>query len=422
MNRITRLRAERGSVLVAGILVLAIISMLGMVALRTVSVQTHQTGVESAGERAFNLAESALNSESSLLESRWPATQVAAYPVCNQNSVPTSTCPAGSVTAGYNPSYVGAGFASPAAAWSVEVVDDNAGNANYYADSILTSGQLQHWDSNGDNKLWIRADATVRGQHRIAVAQIGRQVNVVKLPQSVITAGGVGTTNNGNKIIIQANDPNSGLAGPVDLRCGNSNTQPSYGSSCAGWDPKKGQLSPAGDYQTGYVDPNGNYQTLSEGTLEALRETAEANGTYYPPGQCPPLGQPGLLFIENANCTYSSIGQYQWNSDASPGAVIAAAGTLEFGANVNYYGVIYMANGQGTVPASGPCTPAQQNPVYTVQGGSSLHGGLFVGNCGTVEIGEAAYDFIYDVKAFSGVQTYATPSLALNTFRIVPNG
>ena len=95
---------------------------------------------------------------------------------------------------------------------------------------------------------------------------------------------------------------------------------------------------------------------------------------------------------------------------------------MTFSANLNFYGVIYMVNAQGTVPTSGTtCTSAQQSTVFTVSGGGSLHGGLFVGGCGTVDAGDKAFDIQYDVKAFGGISTWATPSLAENTFRVLGN-
>lgn len=418
MNRIAAVRDEGGAALVAGILILALIAMLGLAVLQTVDVQSHQSGLERQGEAAFNLAESALNAEASLLQAQWPSSLSTAYPVCNQSSTPSSTCPAGSVIAGFTSSYAGPDFASPT--WSVQVIDNNVGSPNYYSDSVLSSPQLQHYDSNTDNTLWLRADATVGSAHRIVVAQVLRTSTVVSLPQNVITSGGVSTSNNGSKIIIQATDPISQLTGGIALRCTTSQT-PSNSNPCAGWDQSKGQLSPAGAYQTGYVDPNGGYQTLSPQTLAALRNTAQSNGTYYGPGSCPPLGQTGVVFIENANCTYTGSGPLNWNSETSPGAIVVATGTLTFSANINFYGIIYMANGQGTVPSSGPCTSAQQNLVFTVQGGGSLHGGLFVDKCGTVNAGDKSYDVQYDTNAFGGLQTFSTPSMALSTFRIVPN-
>jgi Tfp pilus assembly protein PilX len=425
MNRLMRLRDESGSAMAAAIMILAIITLLGMVILQTVDVQTHQTGRERAGEMAFNFAESALNAEASLLEQNWPSASTAAYPVCTQGSTSSSSCPQGSLATGYTSTYAGSGFGSPT--WSAQVIDTNVSGVadpSYYSDSILSNGSLAHWDSNADNKLWIRAEATIGGQRRIVVGLIGRQSTVVSLPQNVVTSGGISTSNNGNKVIIEATDPNSGLSGSVDVRCSTSNPG-GQGDTCAGWVASKGQLDPAGNYQTSYVDSGGNYQTLSPTTLNALRQTAQANGTYYAAGQCPPAGTPGLLFIENDTtnpCSYN--GPSSWNSDSAPGAIVVATGTLAFNGNVSFYGILYLADLQGTVPTSGPCTSAQQsgNSVFSVHGGGSLHGALFVDKCGTVDAGSSAYNLVYDTKAFGGVTTFATPSLAQNTFRIVSNG
>jgi Tfp pilus assembly protein PilX len=421
-SRFTALQDESGSALVASILILSIISMLGTVVLQATNVESHQTARERAGELAFNLAESALDAEASLLQNSWPSTSASAYPICNQASTTGSTCPQGSVSGGFSTTYAGGGFASPT--WSVQVVDDDAtgvADTSYYSDSILTNGGLAHWDSNGDNKLWVRADATIQGQHRILVASVGRQSNVVSLPQAVVTSGGLTTSNNGNKVIIEAKDSNSGLSGSVDLRC---NGAPGFSGTCAGWDPGKGQLDPSSVVQTNYVDPTNSFQTLTDGVLNQLRQTAQAQGTYYPPGQCPPEGTPGLLFIENDTsnpCSYNGSGGVSWNSDAAPGAIVVATGTLAFNGNTSFYGVVYMADGQGSAPTSGMCTATEQNTVFTVHGGGSLHGGLFVDKCGTVDAGDKAFDIVYDVKAFGGVQTYAQPSLEQNTFRLLGN-
>jgi Tfp pilus assembly protein PilX len=421
MRRFRALQDESGSALIAGILILTIISMLGVVILQAANVQSHQTAGERAGEQAFNLAESTLQAEASLLQHAWPSTSAGAFPVCTQASTPSATCPQSSVSTGFTSTYAGSAFAS--ATWSVQVVDDNVtgvSDPNFYSDSILTNGSLARWDSNTDNKLWIRADATIGGQHRILVASIGRQQNVVVLPQAVLTSGGVSTSNNGNKVIIEAKDPDSGLSGSVDLRC---NGTPSYGDPCAGWDPGKGQLDPPSASQTNYTDPTAGFQALTDGVINDLRQTAESAGTYYN-GTCPTYGATGVLFVENApsgGCSYTGTGGVPWGSDSTPATLIIANGTLSFGANVNFYGIVYMVNGQGTAPSSGQCTSAQQNNVFTVDGGGSLHGGLFVDKCGTVDAGDKAFDIVYDVKAFGGVKTFTPASLALNTFKVVGN-
>jgi hypothetical protein len=152
--------------------------------------------------------------------------------------------------------------------------------------------------------------------------------------------------------------------------------------------------------------------------LDALRKTAQANGTYYPPGQCPPAGQAGVVFVESSDCVYLS--NSTWNSATAPGALIFASGTVQFNGTLNFYGVVYMANGQGNSPTSGPCTPPLENgPVFEVHGTGTVFGAIFVDKCGIVDAGSSAFNIQYDSNAFSGVTAYATPALARNTFRIV---
>ncbi len=416
MKRISFAAQESGSALIAGVIVLMVIMLMGAVAIQAADVQTHQTAHERAGEAAFNVAESALDAENAALAQAWPASSATAWPACTQASTTSSTCPQAGISTGYSTTYAGSVYKSPT--WSVQVIDDNVSGVadpNFYSDSILTNAGLAHYDANGDGKLWLRASATIAGQTRTLVSLVTRQSFVVDLPQNTLTSGGVITSNNGNKILIESKDPVSGLVGLVALRC---NGSPARGASCAGWDPGHGQLDPAGSYQVNYTDPTGAYQTLSNGEIEALRLSAQSSGTYYPTGTCPPAGQAGVLFVENANCSYTGG---TWDSDSSPGAFIVASGSLTISGNADFYGIVYMANGQGTVPSSGACTSAQQDAVFTLHGNATLHGGLFIDKCGTAAVGESGTDLIYDTKAFAGLHTYATPSLALSTFRLLGN-
>jgi hypothetical protein len=155
--------------------------------------------------------------------------------------------------------------------------------------------------------------------------------------------------------------------------------------------------------------------------MQALKATAVANGTYYN-GICPPAGQAGVVYVENANCTYNS--NSTWDSDAAPGMLIFASGTVYFSGTLNFYGIIYMADTQGV---AGPCTSTalQQDytknngPVFTVHGTGTLYGALFVGNCGVVDAGSSAFNIQFDSNAFNGALAYQTPALAKNTFQIV---
>jgi Tfp pilus assembly protein PilX len=406
-------RDESGFAVATAILVLMIISLLSIAVLQTVNVESHQSGHEVANEASFNLAESVLDAESLQIQEAWPgSTGSVVYPTtCNQSTAGVSHCPGADLTSSLSSTYAGVSYGSPT--WSVKVIDDSNGSS-YYSDSLASNPTS--YDANSDDRLWLRATATVWGQTETVVTQVVRQTEVVTIPQATITSGGVSTENNGNKIIIEAKDPNSGLTGPVDLRCNMSGSSPDNGDSCAGWVSQKGQLDPSGAYETGYVDPSGGYSTLSAATLAELKTTAQSQGTYYN-GTCP-SSLTGLIYVENASCTYTGG---TFNSDASPGAVVFANGTLTFNGNITYTGVIYMANGQGTAPTSGVCPKTMQNAVLIVHGGGTVYGSIFVDKCGTVDAGERQFDVNYDSNASSGLKAYATPSLAKNTFRIIPH-
>jgi Tfp pilus assembly protein PilX len=408
-----RARQEDGFALATALLVMLIVSLLGLAVLQTVNVETHQSGHEVADEAAFNLAESALDAESLQVQDTWPASSGSAiYPTsCNQSTSQVAHCPGPAFTSAFNSNYAGVSFGSPT--WNVQVIDDTGG-ASYYSDSLVSNPT--RYDANGDGRMWLRAQATIWGQQETVVAQVVRQYEAISIPQATITSGGVSTENNGNKIIIEALDPKSGITGPVNLRCGSSSTTPSINDSCAGWDAGKGQLDPEGAYQAGYTDPSGGYATLSQAALAQLKATAQANGSYYN-GTCP-ASLTGLIYVENASCSYDGG---TWNSHDSPGALVFGNGTLTFNGNMVYNGIIYMANGQGTVPSSGPCTTAQQNAVITVHGGGTVNGSIFVDKCGTVDAGERQFDVNYDSNASGGLKAFATPALAKNTFRIIPH-
>jgi Tfp pilus assembly protein PilX len=413
MRRLDPIRSTDGFVIPTAIIVLFVITLIGLAILATADVQTRQTGHESSGEAAFDLAESALDAQADQLKVSWPSASPG-WTVCTQSSTPSTGCPGTALTSNLSPTYAGVSFSR--STWKTQIVDDTSPlGAAYYDDTL--AGTAPSYDSNGDNVLWVRSQATINGQTRAVVAQMTRQVQTVALPHNVVTAGSVYTSNNGNKVIIQSQDPSSGQSGPVALRCGDQNTQPSYQSGCAGWDPNQGQLNPASNYQTGYVDPNGGYSTLSPTTLQQIKDTAIANGTYYPTGTCPPAGASGVIYVENANCVYQTT---TFNSASAPGALVFAAGTLEFNGNVNFYGIIYMANAQGSDP--GQCNAGDTNgPVFEVHGTGTLYGAVFVDKCGSVDAGSSAYNIQFSSNAFSGLHSYATPGLAKNTFRILPS-
>jgi Tfp pilus assembly protein PilX len=415
---------ERGSALVSAIIILFVILGLGMAVLSQADVQSHQTGVEASGEATYNNAEGALEAQSHLLQQSWPT---AATPACNQSSASSTFCPGTALTNSFNTAYTGNLYTNPQ--WTTRIVDDSGGaSADYYSDAAAATAPS--YDANNNGKVWVRAQTVIQGQKRIVVAQMVRQTTIVQLPRNTITSGGAFTSNAGNKVIIQTTDaaPGSSLTGSVNVRCGSSTSRPSYGDPCQGWDPDKGQLDPESSYQGGYVDPNGGYAAVSQSDLASLKEAAQTNRTYYN-GTCP-TSLRGLVYIDNppgGTCTY--LGG-DWNlssvppvSTDVPGMIIMGDGTLEFNGNINYFGVIYMVNASGRIPTTGgACAPANQNdPVFMVHGTGSIYGSIFVDKCGTIDAGSSAYNIVFDSRAFNAATAYALPTLAKNTFRIIPN-
>jgi hypothetical protein len=357
------------------------------------------------------------------LQQAWPA---AATSACNQSSSSSTFCPGVALTNSFNTTYTGHLYAGPQ--WTIQIVDDSGGqSANYYSDQAASAAPS--YDANRDGKVWIRAQTIIQGQKRVVVAEMVRQTKVVQLPRNTITSGGAFTSNEGNKVIIETADAAQGssLTGSINVRCGSSTSIPSYGDPCVGWNADKGQLDPASNFQGGYVDPNGGYSAVSQADLAALKQAAQTNGTYYN-GTCP-TSLTGLIYVDNppgGNCTY--LGG-TWNMSSSPpaktdvpGMIIMGDGTLMFNGNINYFGVIYIVNASGTAPTSGACTSAQQNgPVFAVHGTGSIYGSIFVDKCGTIDAGSSAYNIIFDSDAFNAATAFSQPSLAKNTFRIIPN-
>jgi Tfp pilus assembly protein PilX len=430
MTRFYQLRRDDGFAVTSAIMILLIIFMLGLAVLQTVDVQTHQTGHEIGGEASFNLADSALDAETDQLDNGWPSASSPWNQTCNQSSTPRTGCPGTNLTSSLSSQYAGVSFGS--VVWSLNVVDDSSSSPNFYSDSLLTGPS---YDANGDGRLWVRAQATIGGQTRIVVAQVVRTTHVIQLPHNVITSGGVYTSNAGNKTIIESTDKSSNQSptGPIAIRCSVPTGGPSYGNACAGWDAGKGQLDPTSNFQGSYVDAGGGYSTLSQTALLELRNTAIAEGTYYN-GVCP-TSLDGVVYVDNppgGGCTYRGgtwptgtvIGP-NGPTAGTPGVIVFGSGTLFFNGNIDYYGVIYMVNGQGTTPSSGPCTSTQQQaenePVFEVHGTAQVWGAVFVDGCGQVDAGDSKANINFISSAFGGVQTITTPQLAKNTFRIIPN-
>lgn len=434
----SRLRSEDGFAIAPAMAVMVIVLALGAAVLTTVNVQSNQTRVESAGEGAFEVADSALNSHLLNLSRSWP-TSSAPYPACNQASTATTTCMGTALATNFTTSASsaagpngGSNFSS-GPTWSARVIDD-VGGSGYYNDTLSTQTPAPcACDANGNGKVWVRAEASVGGRRSVIVSLAEQGAPQREdLPTASIIAGWFNTTNNGKKVIVDAQG-SSATAGVVNVRCNPDPNPdgPDKDDSCLGYDPGKGQLAPSDAYETGYVDGTGvpnatNRRILDAEALARLKARAQSLGTYFATG-CPPTLAGTLVYVENptnATCPYTSNGQY--NSSASPGVIIFAGGQLSLGGNSTYNGLIYMANRQGQAPASGPCTAAYRNLVVDLLGGTVVRGAILVDKCGGVNAGSSGEsganpaNIVFDSRVFGNVVSNGIAGGVKNSYRIIP--
>jgi hypothetical protein len=396
VNRL--LGSERGTAIVTAIGVMTMMFAAGLATYTIMDGQERQAGRERVGESSFNLTEAALNNQAFILSRRWPGRGAVPYPSCSSSSAPASYCP--------QPAQLAASYDTPDYAsgttWATRVRDDTGSNF-YKQDSV---DARPAWDANNNNRVWVRSESTVRGRTRALVALVRIQPRPEEFPRRTIIAGKFRTDNAGNKTIVQTNSTATSPH-PVTLRC-----SPSAGTACADYDNSKArpQIEPR---EGSVVGPEFvGEPTIPEDVVERLREVAEANGTYYPTG-CPPTpeGTPptvdgAVVFAENCNASFQSNGV--WNSSTNPGIIIFRRGSIEFNANLTYYGLIYMVNADNS-----------NNYLVKLRGGATINGGIFVdGNAG-VDVGSDKVNLVYDPNAFNQVRSYGSAGIVQNSWREV---
>jgi hypothetical protein len=399
-----RLRSEHGSVLITAMVLMSIMLAVGLATYGLVDSQTRESGFERIRETSFNVGEGLLGSQVFILSRGWPGTSGAQYPTC-ANGSSNSKCPNGTAII----SDFGGVDVARGVSWQTRVVDNSldaisgsdaqtrcTSNRNatpsYYSDSRLTGAAS--WDANGDCRLWVRSTASIDGRRRTFVGLVRVEQINESFPKNTITAGWFETENNGNKLLVDTQGTAAQPA-PVAVRC------PAFGADCADYEVDKGQLSP--DYVTyNYPSPT----ALSAASLDRLRERAQSIGSYSATG-CPPSLAGPLVFVENANCSYT--GNDDYNTAAFPGVVVFARGTLSIAGNVEYHGLIYMANLQNS-----------SGLVLTLGGNSLVSGSVAVDGNGGVAVGESKQNLVYDPAAAARVVSYGNAGIIQNTWREIP--
>ena len=415
-HMIRRLRSQQqGFALIPAMAVMTLLLITASAVAMTVETETREGRRERARESNFQLAEGVLNSQIFRMSKRWPGTADLQYPLqCPGATVAeTRLCPD---TAALSGSFNNVDQGSwSTVTWKTEIRDDSGltpDNRNFWTDALLAAAP--RWDANNNQRMWARAEATVRGRTRVLVALIKAEILPSSLvPNQTLVAGWFRTTNQGSG---QAKDfvSNGDNGGSVIVRCGTGGALgANSGDACADWNsdkfgstisPERVYSDPA--YPNGFNDPN---------ALEQLRERALQEGNLYT--GCPPTLQgqkPGqVVYIENAGsgCDYQSNGV--WNSATQPGAVvIERGGPIVLRGTLDFYGMIYHANVDDASLANGTV-------LVKLNGNARVIGGIVVdGYKGGVEIGSSGQgQLVYSPNAGAALTTFGTAGIVQNSFR-----
>lgn len=381
-----RMSEERGWGLVSSILVIGILLSLSLPLMSLVDTQQRQSAQERKSESSFNLAEAALDASVFVLGKQWPSTATGAYPSTCTVASTTPRCPAPSLLTG---TYTGGDYSNRA--WSVQIRDDTG--TEYYDPAVVPNRPT--WDSNGNAKVWVRADAHAAEGERTVVALVKRLDRSESFPRNAITAGWFSVSNNGNKTMVDTQG-NAAQPAPVAVRCADPAPSP-----CLDYDPTRPHVSP--DTTTpGYAGTT----TIPADSLMRFRAKAQALGTYYASG-CPSSLAGELIFIENGSCSVTGGGSA--NSSSVPGAIIVANGTLSFGGSFEYYGLVYAANLQHSTGI-----------VVEIRGNAQVIGSIAVDGGGGVEVGSSGDNMIFADGVFPSLTTFGGAAPVQGSWRELP--
>jgi hypothetical protein len=403
--------SQRGSALVAAMFAIAMMLMIGLSTYALVDAQQGQATRSDVAEASFRLANGALNAQMFQLGSVWPNTSATAYPAsCTSTAPGAAPCPdATALSQSFNSVQYGTQTcpAGVSNGWRTYVRDNGGGATSYYDPAVVPS--QPRWDANADGSMWVRSEGTARCRTRTTVALVQLSRVPLPFPRNVVTTNWLQVSNNGRKPIVDtlgsyaqppsARPPGNAQPGGVAARCVSAPTP------CVKYDASKGQIAP----DTTQLNTGGSASTLTTDQIAGLKLQAQTAvpPTYYPAGSCPPSLTGKLIFVEDlTGCGGYSGG----NSANNPGVLVFMHGTLTFGGNGVFYGIVYAGNLPTSVTGA----------VVTIQGTAAIQGAVVVDGPGGVIAGSSRTNIVFDPRAFSSLQALANATMVPNTWRQIP--
>jgi hypothetical protein len=400
------LRDESGNVLVIATMMVTLMLALGASALSTVDTQTDVTKRERQHESTFNLAEGALNAQTFVLGRLGTGSLTSQFPAqCTQQSS-EALCPAPVQLARNYDTATQNDFSSATTWWTQ--VRDNPNGVLYSPTAVAAAAR---YDANGDDRLWVTSSATVRERTRTLVALIKVEDRPITFPSYALVGGWFTTSNNGRKEIINA----TGSFG-IAVRC----SSPPPSSGCLDYQPSKGQLVPAGDYELNYPST----PAISADEIQSLEDFAKVSGTYH--ASCPANPSGAVVVVESGNCSYNPSAGTCCNTAASPGLLIVKCGSVSFGGNIVFNGLVYIPNKSDPGDPDSPW--CSSGIVASTSGSGVISGGVIVDGPGGVQAGSSGANgnnkgtnIFFAASAFNNIKTAGTAGVVQNTWREIPD-
>ena len=410
-----QLSRERGNVMVTAILLLSIMLTIGLAVLSQADSQTSQSRIERERESTFNLAEAALSAQTFILGRRGTGIAGREYPL---DGCPTSGdpyfCP---LSSQIEKSYNGAGQVDfdASTTWRTHVRDDRDPVTNevlrFWDEDILNPASSKYaiwprYDADGNRHVWVRSEAVVRGRKRAIIAWVRIEDRVVSFPQYAILAGYVRGKNSGGHGGRPLVD---GSPLGVAVRC-NEPFPPQ--SSCVDLNPTKGpQIQPPGNVSVGYPRPRRSTIGRTPGARgrgasqrDLLLELPVKSQRRRRGG-----GERRRRYTNSAPAAPG--GSKCCNTQANPGLYILKRGTVDFGGNIEFWGVVYNANLDNSTAER----------LVETSGTSAIRGGVLVDGNGGVYAGSSGDNIVYNAFAFQNITAIGTAGVVQNTWREIVN-
>jgi hypothetical protein len=424
-------RNEEGWAMITALILLSIMMSTSIGLLAYLDNQTTQTAKTRQRETAFNFAESALNaqiyalSQTSSATAGWPGKAEYTYPACTEANTNTGQCPSDPRLKALFPT----ADADPGETWETRIIDNQGFGTtpadealkSFYSDDLAASLNAPGWtsngyDKNGDGRVWVRSQATIRGRTRKLVALVRQESQTEEIPHAAVITGSLKITNSGNKVLV-----NGGDGGVVAVRCDpNANTS----LTCLGhpvlsnsWDKSDDQISPWETVQKNYPMTN----AMTDEAIARMRDTAKKTGTYV--ADCATLGREiptGKVFAEGGACNFDPVGNAPVNSPTEPGYIINLTGTIALKGNAFYYGVIYAANRN---PTNTTQTVDDGHTAVFFDGNAVVIGGVLIDGKAALDLGNsggsnrADGQIVFSDLSFKSIESIATAGVIQNTWR-----